>query len=342
MAGAHKVTVTVVVSGARLSVTVNAHQKVAQLIREALKEAGIPHPKVGDWTLRFADGGAAIDPDLQIEEAGIVDGATLFLDPDEGGGGEAVVAFGPDHAEPPPPPVLVDPAVSAAKLKRQLADWEANSETYRERGWQLLDHEGLHVDVAFTARLPVGAAGDLVVIPLAIRLDFHNFDLWAPSLRVIDPLTRRWLQVPRVRAVDFAPTDDIGTPIDLFIDRHPDTNRVFLCKPGTREYHTHFEHSGDDWLLYRDQGFGTIGRLCDLLWRTAVRTIGGLNFTVQRPPSGSMAEGVQPSFGGVEIRQEKPQDASEQPGRQIQVKQLPPQMLAQLPPEIQQAFASNQ
>src|ERR1700739_938224 len=88
MAGPHSITVTVVVSGARLSVTDSANHKVAHLIREALEEAGIPHPKVEDWTLRFADGGAAIDPGLRIEQAGITDGAILFLDPDEGGGGD--------------------------------------------------------------------------------------------------------------------------------------------------------------------------------------------------------------------------------------------------------------
>jgi hypothetical protein len=342
MAGDHKVTVTVVVSGARVSVTANAHQKVAHLIREALKEAGIPHPKVEDWTLRFPDGGGAIDPDLDIEKAGIGNGATLFLDPDEGGGGEAVVTLNPAQIELPAPPLLVDPAVSAAKLERQLADWEANSEIYRARGWHLLGHEGLEVDIAFLARLPIAPGNDLVAIPLAIKLAFHNYDLWPPSLRVIDPISRRWLELPRVRAIDFDATDDEGVPLDLFIDHHPDTNRVFLCKPGTREYHTHFEHSGDDWLLYRDQGFGTIGRLCDLLWRTAVRSIGGLHFGAQRPPFGEAIEGIAPNFG-IEIRQEKPQDpAHPQPGQAIPIQQLPPEMLAQLPPEIQALVSSQQ
>src|ERR1700677_4898984 len=167
VARSHEIAVTVVVSGARLSVTGHNDQKVEHLIREALKEAGIPHPKVEDWALRFADGGAAIDPDLNIHAAGIPNGAILFLDPDEGGGGEAVVAL--THPEPPAPPVLVDPAISAAKLQRQLDDWEANADVYRERGWQLLGREGLHVDVAFTTRLPVGPVSDLVAIPLAVR-----------------------------------------------------------------------------------------------------------------------------------------------------------------------------
>ena len=332
MAGAHEIAVTVVVSGARVGVTAKEHEKVAHLIREALKEAGIPHPKVEDWTLRSADGGGAIDPDLKVKEAGIADGATLFLDPDEGGGGEAVVALDPTGTEPPVPPLLVDPAVSEAKLGRQLADWEANAEVYRERGWQLGRHEGLEVDVSFTARLPIGPMGNLVVIPLAVTFDFHNYDVWAPSVRVIDPLTRRWLELPRVRAIDFEPADGSEVPLDLFVNNHPETGHVFLCKAGTREYHTHFEHSGDDWLLYRDQGFGTIGRLCDLLWRTAVKTIAGINIAAQRAGLPEQAEvGM-----GIDIRQEKPEDPAQQQMLQpIPIGQLPPEMLAQLPPGIQ-------
>jgi hypothetical protein len=333
MAGAHEINVTVVVSGARVVVAAQVNEKVAHLIRQALKEAGIPHPKVEDWTLRSADGGGAIDPDIRVKDAGIADGSTLFLDPDEGGGGEAVVALDPlAGAEPPTPPVLVDPAVSEAKLARQLADWEENAELYRERGWHLQRHEALEVDVSFTARLPIGPMGNLVVIPLAVTFDFHNYDLWAPSLRVIDPLTRRWLELPRVRAIDFEPADGSEVPLDLFVNNHPETGHVFLCKVGTREYHTHFEHSGDDWLLYRDQGFGTIGRLCDLLWRTAVRTIAGINIAAQRPGLPEQAEvGM-----GIDIRQEKPVDPPQQQVLQpIPIGQLPPQMLAQLPPEFQ-------
>lgn len=339
-AGAHEITVTVVVSGARVTVTAGTDQKVAHLIREALKEAGIPHPKVEDWTLRSAEGGGAIDPDLHIKKAGIVDGATLFLDPDEGGGGEAVVAFSQAGAEPPTPPLLVDPTVSKAKLARQLADWKASAEIYRERGWQLLRHQDLEVDVAFSARLPIGPAGNLVATPLAITLDFRNYDVWAPSLRVIDPLSRRWLELPRVRAIDFDADDGAGVPLDLFVNNHPETGHVFLCKAGTREYHTHFEHSGDDWLLYRDQGFGTVGRLCDLLWRTAVRTIAGINVVAQRPGLPEQAEvGM-----GMEIRQEKPEDptAPQASGPiPIPIDQLPPQMLAQLPAELQALFGGG-
>jgi hypothetical protein len=339
MAGPHKITVTVVVSGARISVTENANQKVSHLIREALKEAGIPHPKVEDWTLRFGDGGSAINPDLRIDEAGIANGATLFLDPDEGGGGEVAVApgHGPGDEHPPAPPVLVDPAVSAAKLERQLDDWKSNADQYAERGWQILDQSGLEVDIAFATRLPVGPMNDLVAIPLAVRFDFHNYDVWAPSVRIIDPLNRCWLQIPRVRAIDFKSSTVAGAPLDLFVHGHPESGHVFLCKAGTREYHTHFEHSGNDWLLYRDQGYGTLARLCDLLWRTAVRSITGLNFVGQRVE----VAGIGPSNFGIEVRQENSDELRAnlapqvQASQEIPIAQAPPEILAMLPPEIQ-------
>jgi hypothetical protein len=336
----NRITVTVVVSGAPLKVAVNDNQKVEQLIREALHQAGIPHPTVAEWTLRFADGGAAIGPEQRIAAAGIADGATLFLDPQEGGGGQ--VAVQPQsHPEPEPPPVLVDPAVSAAKLASQLSDWERNREIYEQRGWVLLGTEQLHVDVGFTARVAAGPVKDLVTMPLAVRFCFENYDVWAPSVRVIDPITRRWLEVPRLRALDFAPLADGEPPLDLFVGGHPETGRVFLCKPGAREYHSHPEHSGDDWLLYRGRGFGTLGALCDLIWRTTTRLVTGLDFTARR----LTVDDNEVTQLDVEIRQDNVDALAEQLRsqlpQQLPLSALPADLQAQLPPEIQAAIAQQ-
>jgi hypothetical protein len=343
MQAGHQITVTVVVSGAPFTLTANPNQKVEHLIEEALKAAGIPHPKREEWTLRFSDGGAAIDPDSKIAGAGIATGATLFLDPAEGGGGQLAVlgepAAGP---EPEPPPELVDPAVSAAKLAGQLADWQANEEVYRERGWILLGSGELHVDVGFSARLPLGPLSDVPAIPLAVRIGFENYDVWAPSVRVIDPISRRWLEVPRLRAPDFGAAGEGEAPLDFFVNGHPETGRVFLCTPGVREYHSHPEHSGDDWLLYRGRGFGTLGQLCDLLWRLTARTVTGLNFAAGRFP---LDQGAATNFA-VEIRQEDvdqiaPQLQAQIP-QQIAPDQLPQELRAQLPPEVQALLHSSE
>jgi hypothetical protein len=274
MAAENKITLTVVVSGAPQSVTVNGHQKVAELMRKALHAAGIQNSDLTGWSLRFASGGEAISPEERIAEAGINVSATLFLDRDAGGGGEVAVP----PADELTPPVLVDPAVSTAKLERALADWKANRSIYEERGWLLLGQEGLRVEVAFTVRLPIGPFQDLVAVPLAVRFGFENYDLWPPSVALIDPIGRRWLQISRLAALDFASQDGAGVPANLFVGGHPATGHVFFCVPGVREYHTHPEHTGDDWLLHRGEGLGTLGQICDLLWRLAIRPVTGLNF----------------------------------------------------------------
>jgi Predicted metal binding domain len=336
IAGDHKFTVTVVVAGVPHEVSVKPNQKVEHLIKEALKEAKIKHPNLEEWKLRFATGGEAIDPGEKIDKAGITAGSTLFLDPEEGGGGQVAVALQAPE-EPPAPPVLVDPAVSAAKLVRQLADWEAGRAFYEDRGCWLLGSGELHVDLAFNARLPITPNNDLTATVLAVRIGFENYDVWAPSVRVIDPITRRWLQVARVGAPDFENSPAGGPPINLFVDNHPETGHVFLCKRGVREYHRHPEHSGDDWLLYRDQGFGTLGGLCDLLWRVTARTVTGLNFAAQRIPSGDAAF---LNFG-VEVRQENVDQLTAQLPQPVGADQIPPEMQAQLQAALAQAQAQG-
>jgi hypothetical protein len=183
-------------------------------------------------------------------------------------------------------PVLVDPAISAAKLARQLADWDTNAEIYRRRGWILLDRGELHVEVGFACPLPITPMNDVPAIPLAVRFEFDNYDLWPPSLRVIDPITGRWLERARINALDFERVHGDGTVEQAFVFPHPDTGKVFLCKRGVREYHTHPEHSGDDWLLYRGAGHGTLVGLCGILWRLTARTVTGMSISARRITAG--------------------------------------------------------
>lgn len=205
-------------------------------------------------------------------------------------------------------PVLVDPVVSAAKLARQLAHWDANAELYRRRGWILLDRGELHVEVGFMCPLPLGPVNDVPGVPLAVRLEFDNYDIWPPSMLLIDPITGRELEQPRIAAVDFEHADSNGTVEQAFIFPHPDTGKVFLCKRGVREYHSHPEHSGDDWLLYRGQSWGTLAQMCDVLWRLTTRTVAGMSVSCRRIAVG---EGVAVSMAGQLIQQDPDAAAAE-------------------------------
>jgi len=82
----NNITVKVIVSGQPTSVTVNRHQKVEHLVREALNQTGNKGQPPADWELRTADG-ALIEQNLTIDAAGIVDGMTLYLSPRAGAGG---------------------------------------------------------------------------------------------------------------------------------------------------------------------------------------------------------------------------------------------------------------
>jgi hypothetical protein len=78
--------VTVVVSSAPVEVTINHDARVEHLIRDALKEAHQKHPDLAEWQLR-SDGGQEYKPDERLAAVGIVDGVTLYLNKDAGGGG---------------------------------------------------------------------------------------------------------------------------------------------------------------------------------------------------------------------------------------------------------------
>jgi hypothetical protein len=177
---------------------------------------------------------------------------------------------------------LVDPTISRAKLARELAQWETNLAA-RDRGWILLSHEeaGPTVEVAFLTRIAISTGGGpLPVVACAIRLLYDNYDLWPPSLTFIDAVSRQPMR-PHVRAF-------LGTPEgprDVLIDAHPLTGQPFLCLPGIREYHNHPQHTGDDWLLHRSTGSGSLVNVCERVWRLMSRNVVGLNFSMQALPT---------------------------------------------------------
>lgn len=205
-----------------------------------------------------------------------------------GAGQPAADAFGlSDAATPPAPstvppapavPVLVPREVSRAKLDAELTDWKSNVELYRRRGWLLLGANELEVDVAFVAQVAVGEL-TLPVITTTIRLNFDNYDLWPPSLMFIDPLTA----LPALPVVNAPERDERGDPRNVLLG-HPITKQPFLCLPGLREYHSHPQHNGDDWLLHRTSGQGRLAVICDRVWRRMARNVLGLQVNLLSLP----------------------------------------------------------
>lgn len=85
MQGNPNIDVPVIVSGEEVTVQVNPHVKVSELVRKALHESGNAGQQPSDWVLR-SDAGT-IGQDQTITEAGITAGMKLYLNPAAGEGG---------------------------------------------------------------------------------------------------------------------------------------------------------------------------------------------------------------------------------------------------------------
>src|SRR4051812_36824235 len=83
------------------------------------------------------------------------------------------------------PELLVDPKISSTKLQRELDQYRARQRDYEKRGWFLLEASFPTVYVVFCApQLKPG------VVVFGALLDFSNYDIWPPSLKIVEPFTR--------------------------------------------------------------------------------------------------------------------------------------------------------
>jgi hypothetical protein len=228
--------------------------------------------------------------------------------------------------------IVVDPEVTRLKFERELELWRENGETYRRRGWILLGHGELDVDIGFLGRLPLGPQ-PMPAMSACVRIDFTNYDLWPPSVEFINPFTGEYLPPPVQALVD----SDEG-PMNLVVHSHPDTTRAFFCVAGIRQYHDHPQHSGDSWLLHRHTGEGSLATICDRIWRAMARNLLGIHLEVQTLPGQLKLQlRVANAPGDVApLMWEQAQEA-EQAARAMQAgivlpagQALPPQVLAAL------------
>jgi hypothetical protein len=124
-----------------------------------------------------------------------------------------------------------------------------------------------------------------------VLLDFTNYDLWAPSVKLVNPFTREPYKANELpsplmrRTVLPAPPQLVALAMQqgaevpqmaqdtpLMMAHSPD-EIPFLCLPGVREYHEHPAHSGDSWLLHRGRGEGTLNFILSVLYKYGVQPI---------------------------------------------------------------------
>ena len=185
----------------------------------------------------------------------------------------------------------VDPTVSRKKFEREIAEYRALENKYRERGWLLVHAEFPKVLIVLAAPKLIPAA-----IVMGVAFDYTNYDAAPPSVRIVNPFTGepykfKELPNPLNRAL---PRQEIAVPgipaaarmmlagAQPYMQAHQPDDIPFLCLAGVREYHDHPAHSGDVWELHRTSGAGRLVRLLEIIHRYGIEPL--IGFGVQLVP----------------------------------------------------------
>lgn len=186
------------------------------------------------------------------------------------------------------PEAWVDPSVSRAKFEREVEQYRALEDTYIARGWWLVKACFPEVFVVFGASRPKPPS-----VPFGVLLDFTDYDLVPPSVRLVNPFTRVPLKTGELNGIVFprrAPnpaqvTGDAGQQpaetVQPLLQSYGPEEIPFLCLPGVREYHSHPGHSGDNWLLHRGRGEGTLYFLLDTIYTYGIRPLASYKVDLQ-------------------------------------------------------------
>lgn len=182
----------------------------------------------------------------------------------------------------------VDPEVSRLKFEREINRLAEQRSALQSRGIFVLGSPTYPiVDLLFVPRHPLQVAvaapqsgsiilpqGTMAVVELPslsarafqAHFDLTDYDLRAPSLEFRDPWTDNPLPYDTMfRALEYEKERKAHL---VLLGDHPTTHKPFLCLRGIREYHEHPQHSGDDWLLYRNQM--SLFSIAMSVWRTSV------------------------------------------------------------------------
>lgn len=194
-------------------------------------------------------------------------------------------------------PQFVDPQVSQAKFDREIAEYRQFEADYRRRGWLLVRAEFPSVHVVLAAPQLTPPA-----IVTGVALDYTNYDVWPPSVRLVDPFSAEPYRAKELpthlkRSVEAGTPPIPGLQLPLgaqarFLAQQPlmqwygPDDIPFLCIAGVREYHEHPGHSGDAWELHRRDGAGRLVRLLDTIFKYGVQPISDYSVSLVPQVSG--------------------------------------------------------
>jgi putative metal binding uncharacterized protein len=160
----------------------------------------------------------------------------------------------------------VDIEVTKNKFNNEINEFTALEKNYNERGVFLVEIQGFTLRLLFTA--PQIKPSPVL---FSVELDYSNWDFEPPALRVINPFTKAVLRNNEV-GVQFLQWNNEAQDAQSLLVGH---DIPFLCIPGIREYHQHFHHSGDSWMLYRTRGEGKLTDIIEKIIKHATLPLVG-------------------------------------------------------------------
>lgn len=171
----------------------------------------------------------------------------------------------------------VDPEVCAEKFAAEVSLLRGQADMLRSLGAHLIRVDFPEIDVLITPtrKLNLGVPrhvkrrGNLIEVakgpaqqytvvgvpalnvtpmPFGVRFGLDDYDIRAPSVTFRHPTHWKLLQHDEIPAGVHTVS---GVGMNVVLDVHPLSGRPFFCMAGVREYHEHPQHSGVDWLLFR-------------------------------------------------------------------------------------------
>lgn len=179
---------------------------------------------------------------------------------------------------------LIDPNITRSKFDREIAEFKKHQRYHHRRGWLLIEASYPKVFVIF-AKPEIHPQAIL----FGVEIDFKNYDLWPPSVTLVEPFTREPYTnetFPAGIRFPYRVGEDPGQFQDFLQKSELSGGRPFICMPGTREYHEHPAHTGNSWLLHRGRGAGTLFFLLNKLYEHGVQPVAAwnVNLNVQIGP----------------------------------------------------------
>jgi hypothetical protein len=148
--------------------------------------------------------------------------------------------------------MIVDPSVSKRKFAREVDAARAYAPFHRLGVWIMR----ADYPVVFAVLVINKPSPSLPGVLCGVHLDFSDYDVRPPSIRIVDPFDERpqdfatcW-KFPVTKLVVNAASGLTEHEQQLLLQAF-DPAKPFFCHPGVREYHESSAHSGDSWFLHR-------------------------------------------------------------------------------------------